>query len=181
MQASRIAAQVCRARCDRGFPREALPNPHALIDWRDHTRQRQARIVLKITGKSSRTMIAAIFVAALGSLQSQTVMAQAVHYDQGRYQEQLLDLSHILGKLHHLRGTCVSGEQQLWRDNMMELVRLENPPSARKNEMVAGFNDAYERARSQYPSCGRATSRAAVALAIEGEQLSDALAKNVAR
>ncbi len=126
-------------------------------------------------------MIVAVFFATLGTFQSQAVMAQAVSYDQGRYQEQLLELSHILGKLHHLRGACVSGEQQLWRDNMMELVRLENPPSARKNAMVADFNDAYERARSQYRSCGRAASRAAVALAIEGEQLSDALAKNVSR
>lgn len=123
----------------------------------------------------------AIFIAALGALQCQAAMAQAGTYDQGRYQDQLLELSHILGKLHHLRGNCVSGERQLWRDNMMELVRLENPPSVRKNEMVAGFNRAYETAKRQYPSCSRAASREAIALAGEGEQLSSALANNVSR
>lgn len=126
-------------------------------------------------------VVAAVVATAFCGLQQQSAGAQAVTRDQGRYQSQLLDLSHILGKLHHLRGNCVSGEQQLWRDNMMELVRLENPPSARKNEMVAGFNDAYEAARRQYPSCNRAGSRVAGDLAADGALLSDALAGNISR
>ena len=118
---------------------------------------------------------------AFCAVQPQALLAQSVNYDQGRYQNQLLELSNILGQLHHLRGACVSGEQQLWRDNMMELVRLENPPAARKNDMVADFNTAYEAARRQYPSCNRATGQAARALAADGERISSALAGNVSR
>lgn len=101
--------------------------------------------------------------------------------DQGRYQVQLLELSGILGQLHHLRGECVSGERQLWRDNMMELVRLENPPVARKDEMVEGFNSAYARARTRYPACNKQAGRVAIELAEDGEILSRAIARNVAR
>lgn len=101
--------------------------------------------------------------------------------DQGRYQGQLLELAGILGQLHHLRGDCVSGERQLWRDNMMELVRLENPPVTRKDEMVEGFNSAYARARTRYPACNKQAARMAIELAEDGELLSRAIARNVAR
>lgn len=106
---------------------------------------------------------------------------QQMPLDQGRYQSQLLELSGILGQLHHLRGECVSGERQLWRDNMMELVRLENPPVTRKDEMVEGFNSAYARARTRYPACNKQAGRVAIELAEDGELLSRAIARNVAR
>ena len=115
------------------------------------------------------------------SLDQQMALDQQVASDQGRYQDQLLELSRILGQLHHLRGECVSGERQLWRDNMMELVRLENPPASRKDDMVEDFNSAYARARTRYPVCNKTAGRAAVERAAEGELLSRAIARNVAR
>lgn len=115
------------------------------------------------------------------SLDQREVPDQREAPDQGRYQNQLLELSRILGQLHHLRGECVSGERQLWRDNMMELVRLENPPTSRKDDMVEGFNSAYARARTRYPACNKLAGRAAVERAEDGELLSRAIARNVAR
>lgn len=110
---------------------------------------------------------------------STAALAQNYDFDHGRYQNQLTRLSEILGQLHHVRGACVSGEQQLWRDNMMELIRLEEPPTERKNAMVARFNAAYEEARRAYPDCGRETSERATALAREGAQISEGLSKNL--
>ena len=80
-----------------------------------------------------------------------------------------------------MRGACIRGEGQLWRDNMMELVRLEDPPADRRNAMVAGFNAAYETSRARYPDCGRNTGREARELAFEGAEISRTLAGQVAR
>lgn len=107
--------------------------------------------------------------------------AQSQGHDQTRYQEQLLKLSNVLGQLHHLRGSCVSSERQLWRDNMMELVRLEAPPAARKNAMVEEFNAAFEASKRHYPACNREATRAAIQRADEGGRLSKAIARSVAR
>ena len=114
-------------------------------------------------------------------LLSTPLHAQSLATGEGRYQNQLTRLSEILGQLHHLRGTCARGEQQLWRDNMMELIRLENPPSTRKNEMVAEFNASFEKARKRYPNCGPDGVREAIDLAREGAGLSEVLSSNISR
>lgn len=121
------------------------------------------------------------FLFVLVSVQLSPRNAHAQSSDLGRYQDQLQELSHILGALHHLRGDCVSGERQLWRDNMMELVRLENPPTSRKNDMVEDFNAGYASSRRQYPTCNRQADRAAIERAEEGERLSRAITQNVVR
>lgn len=123
--------------------------------------------------------IGAVIAATL--LLNSSLHAQGLATDQGRYQNQLTRLSEILGQLHYLRGTCARGEHQLWRDNMMELIRLENPPSTRKNEMVANFNQSFEKARKRFPDCGRDAGDEAVVLAREGAGLSATLSSNISR
>jgi uncharacterized protein (TIGR02301 family) len=118
-------------------------------------------------------------IVFLGLLMPLGTSAQNFTGDQGRYQSQLIRISEILGELHHLRGSCVSGEHQLWRDNMMELVRLEEPSPARKNTMVSKFNQAYERSKKRYPKCGRQLRDRAHILATEGADLSNTLANSI--
>ena len=112
---------------------------------------------------------------------SQSTLSQSTQAGDGRYQERILRLSEVLGHLHHLRGSCQRGEGQLWRDNMMELVRLEDPPDTRKNAMVAAFNASFEASRKAFPDCGRNAGREARRLAQEGARISSALSGQVAR
>jgi len=108
-------------------------------------------------------------------LVSATTPLHAQVIEQGRYQERLLELSEVLGSLHHLRGSCVSSESQIWRENMMTLIRLEAPSNDRKNAMVAQFNKGYGTARRRYPECTRETAREAERLASQGAEISDAI------
>lgn len=144
---------------------------------------KEAMKLVRRKSKTGSLVAAALLLAMAPGMQGVHAQSldQQVAPDQGRYQDQLLELSRILGQLHHLRGECVSGERQLWRDNMMELVRLENPPTSRKDDMVEDFNSAYARARTRYPACNKTAGRAAVERAAEGEFLSRAIARNVAR
>ncbi len=96
-----------------------------------------------------------------------------------RYQSQLLRLAEILGTLHHLRGQCFESERQAWRDEMMELIRLEDPSSDRKEQLIRRFNETYAKARRDYPQCTRAASLEAERLAREGAVLSETAANSI--
>lgn len=90
-----------------------------------------------------------------------------------RYQGQLLRMADILGALHHLRGSCIDGETQIWREEMMELIRLESPSPERKDELITRFNNAYAAARRDFAQCNRTTSKYAQKLADEGSHLTE--------
>jgi uncharacterized protein (TIGR02301 family) len=87
------------------------------------------------------------------------------------YQRQLISLSQILGTVHHIRSLCRRGEETVWRDAMMDLIRLEDPSQETRERMVRSFNEAYHEARARYPSCSSAAEAEARRLAGEGERL----------
>jgi uncharacterized protein (TIGR02301 family) len=99
--------------------------------------------------------------------------------EQGRYQERMLELAEVLGQLQHLRGSCLEIERQTWRNNMMEMIRLEDPSSERKNALVASFNRGFAHAKEVYPECSRAGAQEAERLARIGADLSDSIADTV--
>ncbi|MEM8784814.1 MAG: TIGR02301 family protein [Pseudomonadota bacterium] len=98
----------------------------------------------------------------------------------GNYQAQMVELAEILGHLHHLRPLCVQREDQVWRNQMTELIQLENPPRERRNEIIKQFNAGFEAAQSQYRSCNQAAQLRARALAQTGERLTANLVGNIA-
>ncbi len=70
-----------------------------------------------------------------------------------QHQRNLLDLSEMLGALHHLRGLCRDEERTLWRDSMKELIRQENPSRQQAKAMSGRFNEGYYGAQDAFPRC----------------------------
>jgi uncharacterized protein (TIGR02301 family) len=76
------------------------------------------------------------------------------------YEGQLLRLSEILGALHYLRPLCGADEQQLWRQQMEELIAAEEPNDRRKARLTDRFNLGYSSFASVYRTCTPAAAAA---------------------
>jgi uncharacterized protein (TIGR02301 family) len=77
------------------------------------------------------------------------------------YEEQMLELSEILGSLHYLRELCKSGEGGLWRAQMEELIAREEPSANRKAFLVSRFNRGFRGLSEVYRECTPAAAEAA--------------------
>ena len=131
-----------------------------------------------MTRKRHKSAILGALLLATGALPA-VLWAQDSTVEQGRYQERMLQLAEVLGQLQHLRGSCLEAERQTWRNNMMEMIRLEDPSSERKNELVARFNVGFSAAKEAYPECSRAGAEEAEHLARRGAELTDSIAATV--
>jgi len=69
------------------------------------------------------------------------------------YNDQMMRLAEILGALHYLRELCGSNEQQLWREQMAQLLSAEEPTDARKARLIANFNKGFRGFREIYREC----------------------------
>ncbi len=96
----------------------------------------------------------------------------------GVNQTKLLQLSEVLGGVHHLRALCVQSEAQTWRQSMIRLIETQEAPKWLADRMIERFNQGYYREQSAYPVCDASSQRRAVRLANEGARLSRALARN---
>lgn len=78
-----------------------LPNSATMIDCSPggmEKKHKKVGIRSKEVSRAATAIAVAIGLAGAGLLASR---AQSIDYDQGRYQNQLLRLSEILGHLHH--------------------------------------------------------------------------------
>ena len=73
--------------------------------------------------------------------------ASAVPYD-----AKLLRLAEVLGSIHYLRNVCGEKSNQ-WRNQMDELLSVENPEPLRRARLVASFNRGYRTFDSVYTTC----------------------------
>ena len=69
------------------------------------------------------------------------------------YDKQMLRLSELLGGMHYLRNLCNQNEGQMWRDEMSNLIDLEDPSEIRRALFVARFNRTYRALREIYSVC----------------------------
>ncbi len=69
------------------------------------------------------------------------------------YQKRMERLSEILGALHYLRPLCVRGEDQSWRQMMLNLLEAENPTTSARERMIAAFNHTYRGFHENYRKC----------------------------
>lgn len=83
----------------------------------------------------------------------------------------LARLAEILGAAHHLRGICGAGEGSLWRNKMVDLLEVAGIEPARRQALVAHFNDGYHRAQAEFPGCTAVAAARATALLDEGRRL----------
>ena len=87
------------------------------------------------------------------------------------YDAQMMRLSEILGALHYLRELCDANEGQLWRGQMEELIKKEEPTVERRSQMIARFNQGFRGFRETYRECTAAAIEANNRYLKEGAKL----------
>ncbi|MAK59386.1 MAG: TIGR02301 family protein [Ponticaulis sp.] len=123
-----------------------------------------------------RSFAASLFVLGL-------VCSPASSYAQSSqaYQNNLLELSETLGRIHSIRVTCNGQSDQYWRRFMMNFLDLEAPePGYLRSQMVDRFNSAFTSESSRFPKCSVEATRAEQELTQYGEQLTDRLSAEIA-
>lgn len=95
-----------------------------------------------------KTLHIALTLAALAA----PGMAAAQTDPKVPYEGELSRLSEVLGSIHYLRNLC--GEKSnTWRDQMQQLLSVENPEPQRRARLVASFNRGYRSFDSVYTTC----------------------------
>jgi len=92
------------------------------------------------------------------------------------FERDLLSLSGHFGTMHHLNQVCEHDNVQIWRDSMLELLRLEDPSREQRNRMSQRFNDAYNEVEQRFPSCTPDARAYAGQLSSEGAGLASRMA-----
>ena len=93
------------------------------------------------------------------------------------YQDKLIDLAGVLGRIHSIRVLCNGQSDQYWRNYMRNLLELEAPsPGYLRSRMVDNFNSSYTEEQAAQGSCSVSATRAETTLSERGRQISDSLA-----
>lgn len=87
------------------------------------------------------------------------------------YQPQMERLAEILGSLYMLAPLC--GESEVdWREQMADLLALDDPETDRRARLAGAFNAGYEAYARFYRSCTPSAREAMKRLLTEGEAVS---------
>ena len=87
------------------------------------------------------------------------------------FEQPMLRLAEVLGSLHYLRNLC--GETgDTWRNEMEQLLAIENPDPERRARFVASFNRGYRSFDNVYVTCTASATEAISRYMKEGEALS---------
>ncbi len=97
--------------------------------------------------------------------------------DDRPYDGKLLRLSEILGAIHYLRALCGGNEEQLWRDQMQQLLKTEGTSALRRVKLVKSFNKGYRGFRRTYRSCTQSANLAIERFMVEGAVIAETLVK----
>ena len=87
------------------------------------------------------------------------------------YENQMLRLSEILGALHYLRDLCGANEGQLWREQMQNMLKQEEPTAERRAMLIARFNRGFRGFQETYRECTDAAIEANNRYIFEGTRL----------
>jgi uncharacterized protein (TIGR02301 family) len=97
------------------------------------------------------------------------------------YEASLQRLAEILGALHYLRPLCGAAEGNIWRDQMDELLKAEEPAPDRKAMLVSRFNRGFSSFQALYRSCTPAAIAAIDRYMAEGSTLTGDIATRYGR
>lgn len=87
------------------------------------------------------------------------------------YQPQMERLAEILGSLYMLGPLC--GQVEIdWRDQMADLLTLDEPEADRRARLAGAFNAGYEAYARFYRTCTPSAREAMKRLLTEGEAVS---------
>ncbi len=112
--------------------------------------------------------LTALLLTAPASAQSLTPM-----------ERQMLELAGDFGTMHHLAQICEGEQVQVWRDYMLELIRLENPSRDQRQRMGQRFNDSYNEVAERFPNCSGTARNFAARHAQESAALADQMAASL--
>jgi uncharacterized protein (TIGR02301 family) len=85
------------------------------------------------------------------------------------YQEDMERLSEILGSLYFLQPLCYQYEID-WRDQMADLIALDEPDDDRRSRLTGAFNAGYEAYARLYRLCTESAREALTRLLVEAER-----------
>ncbi|MBI1252330.1 MAG: TIGR02301 family protein [Alphaproteobacteria bacterium] len=88
------------------------------------------------------------------------------------YDEQVVELSTVLGGAHYLRILCSGRADQTWRDFMRGLIERE--PN-RSGSLSRAFNAGYRREEERFPVCTQGARNMEAELRAQGLRLADGL------
>ena len=97
--------------------------------------------------------------------------------DDRPYDSKLMRLAEILGAVHYLRELCGAQEGQLWRNEMMEILKNEGTTAVRRAKLVNSFNDGYRGYRRTYRTCTQSATLATTRFSTEGATIASSLAR----
>ena len=84
------------------------------------------------------------------------------------YQAQMEKLAQMLGSLYFLNPLCKSGSPD-WRQQMADLVSLDQPDESRQQRLYGAFNAGYAAYSRLYRNCTPSAEEALARLLIEAE------------
>jgi uncharacterized protein (TIGR02301 family) len=84
------------------------------------------------------------------------------------YEPQMERLAEILGSLYFLNPLCKPGGTD-WRQELGDLVRLDQPDEDRQQRLYGAFNSGYTAYSRLYRNCTPSASEALARLLIEAE------------
>ncbi|MET3926397.1 TIGR02301 family protein [Devosia sp. 2618] len=85
------------------------------------------------------------------------------------YQRQMERLAEIMGSLYFLQPLCQAGTQD-WREQMSELIDLDEPDEDRRQRLAGAFNVGYTAYSRFHRACTPAAREALGRLLVEAER-----------
>lgn len=85
------------------------------------------------------------------------------------YQPEMERLSEIMGSLYFLQPLCQPGIED-WRQQMQDLIALDEPDEDRRQRLAGAFNDGYSAYARLYRTCTISASEALTRLLVEAEK-----------
>lgn len=86
------------------------------------------------------------------------------------YEQQMERLAEILGSLYLLQPMCQPGTED-WRQQMAELITLDEPDEDRRQRLTGAFNGGYAAYARLYRTCTRSAEEALTRLLVEAESI----------
>lgn len=86
------------------------------------------------------------------------------------YQGEMERLSEILGSLYFLEPLCHPASGSDWRQQMADLIELDQPDDDRRQRLAGSFNTGYEAYARLYRACTVSADEAMTRLLLEAEK-----------
>jgi uncharacterized protein (TIGR02301 family) len=86
------------------------------------------------------------------------------------YQRQMERLAEVMGSLYYLQPLCKTGTED-WREQMSELINLDEPDEDRRQRLAGAFNTGYTGFSRLHRHCTPASREALQRLLFEAQQL----------